>query len=101
MTDTSAAVATLVAADAIDKLGALAVIALAVDAPVEAAGTARPTIALADGVWIEIEIPKFGEPPPLAIDVHAIDGVDAARRHALGLMQTLRESTVWTLTPAF
>jgi hypothetical protein len=97
----SAAVATIVAADAVDKLDALAVISRTLGAPVRGGGTASPTIALADGLWIQIDIPKFGEPPPLAIDVHAVAGPAAARREALELMRRLAEATDWTLTPAF
>jgi hypothetical protein len=97
----SAAVATIVAADAVDKLEALAVISRTVGAPVRGAGTISPTISLGDGVWAQIDIPKFGEPPPLAIDVHALDGMEAARREATELMRRLAEATDWTLAPAF
>lgn len=97
--DTS--VATLVAADAIDKLAALAVISLAVDRAIQDAGTSRPRIVIADGVWIQIDIPKFGEPPPVAIDVHAEAGLAVAQRHARELLEVLREATVWTLSAAF
>ncbi|WP_322411572.1 hypothetical protein [Microbacterium invictum] len=96
-----AAVATLVAADAVDKIAALAIIARATESTVIGGGTARPRIPLGEGVWIEIEIPKFGEPPPLAIDVHAVDGVVVARREALALRGVLRRVTRWSLTAAF
>lgn len=97
----SSAVATLVAADAVDKLAALAVIARSVGAAVVGRGTARPTVPLRDGVWVEIDIPKFGEPPPLAIDVHSAAGIEHARREALALLAVLRRDTRWSLTPAF
>ena len=63
------AVATLVVQVTVTKLDALAVISLAVDSPVLAAGSSRPRIELDGGAWAEVDIPKFGEPPPLAIDV--------------------------------
>lgn len=96
-----AAVATLVAADAVDKPAALAIIARATGSTVLGSGTARPRIPLREGVWIEIEIPKFGEPPPLAIDVHAVGGAAAARKEAVALRDVLRPVTGWSLTPAF
>lgn len=95
------AVATLVAANAIDKLAALTVISLAVDMPIRDAATSRPHILLTDGVWVQIDIPKFGEPPPVAIDVHAAAGLALAQRQALELLQVLRAATVWTLSAAF
>ncbi|NYF17637.1 hypothetical protein HDC37_002482 [Microbacterium sp. AK009] len=96
-----AAVATLVAADAVDKLAALAIIARATGSTVVGGGTARPRIPLRDGVWIEIEIPKFGEPPPLAIDVHASEGQAAARSEAIALRDVLRRVTDWSIIAAF
>lgn len=103
MSDTPAGpgVATIVAADAVDKLGALAAVSRAVGAPVRDAGTSRPSVPLGEGVWAQIDIPKFGEPPPLAIDVHAVAGESAAREHALRLLVSLRDTTDWTLIPAF
>ncbi|TQK20306.1 hypothetical protein FBY40_2835 [Microbacterium sp. SLBN-154] len=95
------AVATLVAADAVDKLAALAIIARATGSTVVGGGTARPRIPLRDGVWIEIEIPKFGEPPPLAIDVHATEGPAAARSEAIALRGILRSVTEWSVIAAF
>lgn len=98
---TDTAVATIVAADAVDKLAALATIADAVGSRVIGAGTSTPTIPLADGVWAQIEIPKFGEPPPLAIDVHATSGLEAARHHARRLADTLAHATTWSLSLMF
>ncbi len=95
------ATATIVAADAVDKLAALATISRVVGAPVSGAGTATPTIALADGVWVQIEIPKFGEPPPLAIDVHAAAGSTVAREHAEHLLALLQRHTAWDLVRAY
>lgn len=97
----SPATATLVAADAVDKLAALATISRIVAAPVSGAGTAAPKIPLADGVWVQIEIPKFGEPPPLAIDVHAAAGSPVAREHAERLLALLSDHTPWDLVRAY
>lgn len=95
------AVATLVAHDAVDKLTALRAIARATRSSVVGAGTSTPTVPLADGVWAQIDIPKFGEPPPLVIDVHAIAGRDVALRSALELLDTLRAATEWDLATDF
>ncbi|MET0812518.1 MAG: hypothetical protein ABWY03_05645 [Microbacterium sp.] len=103
MTDRApaSATATLVAADAVDKPTALAIIARAVGSAVDTARPARPRIPLADGVWIEIDIPKFGEPPPLAIDVHATAGFEAAKQSALAVLPLLRAATEWTIVTDF
>ncbi|GAA1465100.1 hypothetical protein [Microbacterium thalassium] len=98
---TDTGVATIVAADAVDKLVALDTIATAVGSRIVGAGTPTPTVPLADGVWAQIEIPKFGEPPPLAIDVHATAGLDAARAHARTLADTLANATPWSLSLMF
>lgn len=54
---------------AVSKLDALDVIAFVCDGAVEHAGTAYPRVGLAANAWAEVEIPKFGDPPPLVIDV--------------------------------
>lgn len=95
------AVATLVAQDAVDKLTALRAIARAAGSTIKDGGTSSPTVPLADGVWAQIDIPKFGEPPPLVIDVHAVAGRDEALRHALELLDTLRAATDWDLSTDF
>ncbi|TIH40085.1 hypothetical protein [Subtercola vilae] len=93
--------ATIVLYQAISKLDALAVISLAVDAPVENAKLGMPRIALADGAWVEVELPKFGEPPPLALDVYSTVSTDQARLQALTLIAALRRQTAWDLRPDF
>ncbi|MBA8816363.1 hypothetical protein FHX48_001436 [Microbacterium halimionae] len=95
------AVATLVASDAVDKLSALDAVARAVGAPIVGPATSQPRIFLADDVWVVIEIPKFGEPPPLTIDVHAVEGRGVAQGHALALMETLQLETTWTIITDF
>jgi len=98
--------ATIVVMTAITKLDALAIVSLAVDRPVERQRTMRPFVPLAgvgygDGAWVEIEIPKFGEPPPLAIDVYSTISDDHARLHALTLMAQLDDYTGWRIRPDF
>ena len=39
------------------------------DGLVEHPGSASPRVSLAPGAWAEVQIPKFGDPPPLAVDV--------------------------------
>lgn len=93
--------ATIVVRSAVTKLDALAIVALAVDRPVENQRTMRPLVLLAEGAWVEIEIPKFGEPPPLAIDVYSTVSDDHARLQALTLMATLEQHTGWNIRPDF
>ncbi|WP_179872647.1 hypothetical protein [Microcella indica] len=93
--------ATIVVRSAVTKLDALAIVALAVDAPVQQQRTTRPYVDLAEGAWVEIEIPKFGEPPPLAIDVYSTVSDDHARLQALTLLATLEAYTGWSIRPDF
>ena len=98
--------ATIVVMSAVTKLDALAIIALAVDRPVERQRTMRPFVPLAgegyqSGAWVEIEIPKFGEPPPLAIDVYSSISGDHAQLQALTLMARLEQYTGWGIRPDF
>ena len=98
--------ATIVVMSAVTKLDALAIVALAVDRPVEQQKTMRPYVLLdgagyRDGAWVEIEIPKFGEPPPLAIDVYSTVSDDHARLQALTLLARLEEDTGWRVRPDF
>lgn len=93
--------ATIVVQSPVTKLDALSIVALAMDAAVENQRTMRPYVPLAEGAWIEIEIPKFGEPPPLAIDVYSTVSHDHAALHALTLMGRLEEYTGWKIRPDF
>ena len=93
--------ATLVVRDAVTKIDALAIISLAVDRPVTDARTMRPYIALEGGARLEIEIPKFGEPPPLALDVYSTLSHDHAAMSALALLGVLESATAWTVKPDF
>ncbi|WP_299090091.1 hypothetical protein [uncultured Microbacterium sp.] len=95
------AVATLVVQVAITKIDALAVIALAADSPVLSPGSARPRVALDGGAWAEVDVPKFGEPPPLAIDVRSPLGLEHARLSALTLAAELEREAGWVVHPDF
>ena len=93
--------ATLVLRRAVTKPDALAMIALVTDRPVEGAGSVRPRVTLGEGAWAEVEIPKFGEPPPLAIDVYSELSDDHARLAALSLAAQLESQAGWTAVPDF
>ena len=92
---------TIVVMSAVNKLDALAIVALAVDSLVEGQLTQRPWIPLAENAWVEIEIPKFGEPPPLAIDVYSSLSDQHAKLTALTLIATLEANTAWKARPDF
>ena len=83
------------------KPDALCVIALAVARPGRGAGSARPRIELDGGAWAEVEIPKFGEPPPLAIDVRSPLSLDHAQLSALALAAALEREAGWAVHPDF
>lgn len=97
----SPAVATLVVPVALSRIDALAVIALAVDGHVEGVGTADSFVPLADGARAYVEIPRFGDPPPFAIDVESDAGPEAARAAALALEVALRAATPWAVRRDF
>lgn len=90
-------VATIVADTHATKPEALAVIAATLDAPVQGAHTAHAFVALPHGGRVEVEIPKFGEAPPLAIDIHDPRGAVEARAAAQSLLDLLADATAWPL----
>lgn len=94
-------VATLIVPIALSRIDALAVIALAVHGRVEGAGTGEAWVPLPDGSRAYVEIPRFGDPPPFAIDVESDAGVDAARTAALALELALSQSTGWPIRRDF
>ncbi len=93
--------ATLVVDAALSRIDALAAIALAVDSHVSGAGTAGAHVPLPRGERAYVEIPKFGEPPPLAIDIISDRSVEDARTAALELRIALSNSTPWTIRTLF
>lgn len=93
--------ATLVVDEAITKLDALAAISRTLGAPVQRPGTSRPFITVGEDAWAEIEIPKFGEAPPLAVDVYSTTSLADAEASALALMAELAAAMDWTIRPMF
>jgi len=82
----------------ITKLDALDTIAFVADGEVEGAGTVRPRVWLSPDAWAQVEIPKFADPPPLAIDVCSETSREAAVFHARRLTSALEE-VGWTFRP--
>ena len=93
--------ATLVVHEAITKLDALDAMAAALKVAIQRPGTSRPFVSVGEGEWAEIEIPKFGEAPPLSIDVYSVSSRADAEARALALMGQLATSTGWTIRPMF
>jgi hypothetical protein len=89
-------VVTLVVNMPITKLDALDVVAFAADSTVDNAGTAFPRVSLAPHVWAEVQIPKFADPPPIAIDVCSDVSREFALQHARRLAVAL-EAMEWTV----
>ncbi len=93
--------ATLVLHRAVSKLDALAMVALVLDRPVEHPGTSSANVPLGGQVRARVEIPKFGDPPPLAIDVVSTLSRDHARLEALRLAAELQRRAGWIAVPDF
>ena len=93
--------ATLVVDEAITKPDALASIARTLRIPVQRPGTSGAFVALDGGAWAEVDIPKFGEAPPLAIDVYSALSRDDAETAATALMARLATGTDWAIRPMF
>lgn len=89
-------VVTLVVDLPITKLDALDVIAFVSDAGVDDAGTAHPRVVLAPDAWAEVQIPKFADPPPLAVDVCS-DASLAVARGAAALLAEALTRVGWTV----
>ncbi|MBI5160715.1 MAG: hypothetical protein HY996_04770 [Micrococcales bacterium] len=94
-------VATLVVPVALSRVDALAVIALAVEGQVVGAFTPDAHVPLPDGARAYVEIPRFGDPPPFAIDVESEGGAGASRLAAEDLARRLRASTGWEIHQDF
>lgn len=88
-------VVTLVVDLPIAKLDALEVIAFVSDGHIDNAGTAWPRVSVAPHAWAEVQIPRFGDPPPLAVDVCSDASLDVARAAAATLRAAL-ERVGWT-----
>ena len=73
----------------ITKLDALEVIAFVSDGSVENGRTAFPRVSLAPNAWAEVQIPRFADPPPIAIDVCSDASFEVARAAADRLSDAL------------
>lgn len=93
--------ATLVVDEAITKLEAFDAIAEVLHVSVQHPGTRRPFVRVGEDAWAEIEIPKFGEAPPLSIDVYSVNSVADAEARALTLLAQLAASRSWMIRPMF
>lgn len=89
---------TLVVNMPITKIDALDAIAFAADGGVDGPGTTRPRVWLAPHAWAEVEIPKFADPPPFAIDVYSDVSGEVAWAQAQRLFAAL-ERFGWVVTP--
>jgi hypothetical protein len=94
-------VATIVAHAHVTKPEALSAIARAAGSVVTDAATSHPFVTLASGGRAEVEIPKFGEAPPLAIDVSDSRSIEAAIAEARILLESLVEATGWRIETQF
>ncbi|KAA9149477.1 hypothetical protein F6B41_04595 [Microbacterium lushaniae] len=91
-------VVTLVVDLPITKLDALEVIAFVSDGVVEHAGTAYPRVGLAPGAWAEVQIPRFADPPPLAVDVCSDASLALAHEQA-ALLSAALHRVGWRVRP--
>ncbi|TQK20297.1 hypothetical protein FBY40_2826 [Microbacterium sp. SLBN-154] len=81
----------------IAKPDALAVIALVSDGEVQDAGSADPRVWVSAKSWAMVDLPRFAEPPPFAVDVCS-DEAAAAREDARRLAMAL-ERVGWRIEP--
>lgn len=88
-------VATIVIHEAITKLEALATIAEVVGAHIQNPDSAQPVIVMASGSRVRIDVPKFGEAPPMAVDVCSGTSTETARIDATYVCERLEQSTTW------
>ena len=82
-------VVTLVVDLPITKLDALDTIAFVADSAVAHAHTASPRVPLSADAWAEVQIPRFADPPPIAIDVCSDADLAVARAAAERLAEGL------------
>lgn len=81
----------------IAKPDALAVIALVSDGEVQDAGSADPRVWVSAKSWAMVDLPRFAEPPPFAVDVCSLEP-SAAREDAARLASAL-ERVGWRIEP--
>lgn len=88
--------ATIIVVAAVTKPEALSAISQVVGRPVQGSA-AHPFVALPDGGRVTVEVPKFGEAPPLAIDVTDPRSDSDARAAAETLLASLGDATGWAI----
>ncbi|MFO7689319.1 MAG: hypothetical protein R6W83_01980 [Cryobacterium sp.] len=87
---------TIIVAAAVTKPDALSAISRVLGSPVRGAA-AHPYVSLPGGGRVTVEVPKFGEAPPLAIDVFDPRSAADARAAAEALLQGLGDATGWPI----
>jgi hypothetical protein len=88
----------LVVDAAVTRLEALDAIAAAVGTSLVDPGTSYTTVPLSGGAWATVDIPKFGEAPPLAIDISDERSAAEAQAAADGLLPVLAAATGWSIS---
>ncbi len=81
----------------IAKPDALAVIALVSDGEVLDAGSADPRVWVSPRSWAMVDLPRFAEPPPFAVDVCSNDA--GAAREDARLLAAALERVGWRIEP--
>ncbi len=89
--------ATIVLHAAVTKPEALEAVAAALGSTVQGLGTAFAFVPIVTGGRVEVDIPKFGEAPPLAVDVYDHRSVAFATESALRLKAALETTTGWQI----
>lgn len=79
----------------IAKPDALAVIALVSDGEVLDAGSADPRVWVSPRSWAMVDLPRFAEPPPFAVDVCSHDA--GAAREDARLLAAALERVGWRI----
>lgn len=98
MNTQSRRVATLVIYDKVTKLDVLEAVARVCSAEVAQPGTAGAHVPLTDTSWLEVEVPKFGEDGPLAIDVVSQGLSDEALKFAAQIRDSLIRDMGWNIS---
>lgn len=79
MSESGFGVTSLVVHAALTKPEILGAIAAVTGSSIVDAGTPAARVPLGDGAEATVDVPKFGEDTPLAIDVHATDPIVATK----------------------
>lgn len=87
---------TLVTSVCLSKAEALDVLSTALEAPWMIDNPSEVTLALAEGVILSIEVPKFGEDLPLTLDCHHTDGA-VLQKVVAAVAVTLQSTLGWTV----